>query len=80
MNYKKISFVSSIVSGLLFCNLAFAEEVVYLKSDVPCTVEAFSAPDSAPSGEKLRCGEKATVLERRGPSVKIQIGEDNQAL
>jgi hypothetical protein len=76
MYYIKIKLVARIVAGLLVYNLSFAEEVVYLKSTEPCLVNAYPAPEASPLPEKLNCGEKATILERRGPIVRIQIGED----
>ena len=77
MYYMKIKFVARILTGLLVVNLSFAEEVVYLKSSKPCQVEVYPAPEAQPLAEKLNCGARATILERRGPIVKIQIGEDN---
>jgi hypothetical protein len=76
MRYMKIKFVAGIITGLLVYKLSSAAEIVYLKSMEPCLVEAYPAPEAAPLAEKLSCGEKATVLERRGPSMRVQIGED----
>lgn len=76
MYYIKIKLVARMLTGLLVYNLSFAEEVVYLKSTEPCQVEAYPAPEAPPLPEKLSCGEKATILERRGPIVRVQIGED----
>ncbi len=76
MYYIKIKLVARILTGLLVYNLSFAEEVVYLKSAEPCMVEAYPAPEAPPLPEKLNCGERVTILERRGPIVRVQIGED----
>ena len=76
MTYIKIKLIARILTGLLVYNLSFAEEVVYLKSTEPCLVEAYPAPEASSLPEKLSCGEKATILERRGPIVRVQIGED----
>ncbi|MEA1889816.1 MAG: hypothetical protein U9N50_08570 [Pseudomonadota bacterium] len=65
-----------IILGFLSINASFAEEVVYLKSTEPCLVEAYPAPEAAPLPEKLSCDEKAMLLERRGPIVKIKTGKD----
>ena len=76
MHYIRIKLVIRIFAGLLVYNLSFAEEVVYLKPTEPCLVEAYPAPEASPLPEKLICGEKATILERRGPIVRVQIGKD----
>jgi hypothetical protein len=65
-----------VLASLFAWNVSFAEEVVYLKSSEPCTVEAYPAPEAPPLPEKLDCDEKATILERRGPIMRIQIGKD----
>ncbi len=75
MYYTKIKFIARMLAGLLVVNLSFAEEVVYLKSSKPCQVEVYPAPEAQPLAEKLNCGTRATILERRGPSIKIQIGK-----
>ena len=76
MYNTKIKFVARVVAGLLVYNLSFAEEVVYLKSTEPCVVEAYPAPEASPLPEKLNCDDKATILERRGPILRVQVGAD----
>ena len=76
MYFMKIKFIAGILTGLLVYNLSFAEEVVYLKSTEPCLVEVYPAPEASPLPEKLSCGEKVTILERRGPIMRVQAGED----
>jgi hypothetical protein len=69
-------FIFPVVAGLLSCNVSIADEVVYLKSSAPCQVNAYPAPEAQPLSEKLNCGEKVTVLERRGPIIRVRAGED----
>lgn len=61
---------------MLASSAAIAEEVVYLKSSEPCLVEAYPAPEASPLAEKYSCGLKAALLERRGPIMKVKIGDD----
>ena len=61
---------------MLASSVAMAEEVVYLKSSEPCQVEAYPAPEAPPLAEKYSCGLQATLLERRGPIMKLKIGDD----
>jgi hypothetical protein len=75
MCFMNIKFVTRILTGLLVVNLSFADEVVYLKSSKPCQVQVYPAPEAQPLAETLNCGTRATILERRGPIVKIQVGE-----
>ena len=65
-----------LIAGLLASSVSFAEEVVYLKSSEPCLVNAYPAPEAAPLPDKLNCGVKVTVLERRGPILRVQMGEN----
>jgi hypothetical protein len=76
MLQSKTTLYTLLILGLLSINISFAEDVIYLKSTVPCLVEVFPAPEAPALSEKMGCGEKATVLERRGPIVKIQVGKD----
>jgi hypothetical protein len=80
MYCMKIKIIARITVGLLAYNLSCAADVVYIKSTEPCLVEAYPAPEAPPLAEKLQCGEKVMVLERRGPIVKIQLAEDNNAV
>ena len=64
------------VAVMLAGNVAIADEVVYLKSSMPCQVDAYPAPEAPPLQEKLNCGQQVTVLERRGPIMRVRIGED----
>ena len=65
-----------LIAGLLASSVSFAEEVVYLKSSEPCLGNAYPAPEAAPLPDKLNCGVKVTVLERRGPILRVQMGEN----
>lgn len=76
MHQITIKFATGIVTGLLAFNVSIADEVIYLKSAEPCRIKAYPAPDTAPLSEKLNCGEKASLLERQGRFVRVQISED----
>lgn len=70
-------FITGLVVGLLTINVSIADEVVYLRSTEPCLVTVYPAPDAAPLSEKLSCGEKASLLERQGGFVRVQISENS---
>ena len=76
MNIFSTKFITGLTTGLLIFNVSIADEVVYLRSTEPCLITAYPAPDAAPLSEKLSCGEKASLLERQGGFVRVQIGED----
>ena len=76
MNIISTKFITGLVAGLLIFDVSIAEEVVYLRSAEPCLVSVYPAPDAAPLSEKLSCGEKASLLERQGGFVRIQVGEN----
>jgi len=75
MHQISTKFSTGLVAGLLTLNVSIADEVVYLRSTEPCLVTVYPAPDAAPLSEKLSCGEKASLLERQGSFVRVQIGE-----
>jgi len=68
--------LAMLMSGLMLCNICYADEVVYLKSTEPCRVEAYPAPGMEALSEKLKCGEKAELLETRGDYARIQLAGD----
>ncbi|MFW2440586.1 MAG: hypothetical protein ACN4GR_14600 [Arenicellales bacterium] len=76
MNIISTKFITGLVAGLLIFDVSIAAEVVYLRSTEPCLVSVYPAPDAAPLSEKLSCGEKASLLERQGGFVRIQVGEN----
>jgi len=76
MNIFPTKFITGLTTGLLIFNVSIADEVVYLRSTEPCLVTVYPAPDAAPLSEKLSCGEKASLLERQGSFVRVQIGEN----
>ena len=73
MRNIKIKTLLRPITGLLLCHFAYADEVIYLKSTEPCRVEAYPAPGTETMPEKLKCGEQASVLERKDDFVRIQL-------
>ncbi|GBE08939.1 hypothetical protein BMS3Bbin11_00958 [bacterium BMS3Bbin11] len=76
MHQIMTKFVIGLAAGLLVFNVSVANEVVYLKSAEPCLVTVYPAPDATPLSEKLNCGEKASLLERQGRFVRVQVSEN----
>ncbi|MGB5280779.1 MAG: hypothetical protein WBM38_12885 [Arenicellales bacterium] len=65
-----------LITGLLLCHYAYADEAVYLRSAEPCLVDAYTAPAADVMPEKLKCGEKASVLERKDNFARIQLNNE----
>lgn len=72
----KIETLIRLITGLLLCHFAYADEVIYLKSSEPCLVETYSAPDGNLLPEKLKCGEEANVLEKKDNFSRIQFNNE----
>jgi len=75
--FKVTTIITTVlVTVLLVLNVSLAEEVVYLKPAESCKVTVYPALDVAPLSEKLNCGEKAILLERKGQFARVQMGEN----
>ena len=72
----KIIILIRLIAGLLLCHFAYADEVIYLRASEPCLVEAYSAPNAEVMPEKLKCGEKARVLERKNNFARIKFKDE----
>jgi len=65
--------VARLIAGLLLCNISYADDAIYLKSSEPCLVTAYTAPGTEALSEKLKCGEKANLLERQGDFARVRF-------
>ena len=72
----KSTILVRLITGLLLCHFAYADEAIYLKSAEPCLVDAYTAPDADVMPEKLKCGEKASILERKDNFARIQLNNE----
>ena len=76
MRNTKIKTLIRITAGLLLCHFAYADEVIYLKSLEPCQVEAYPAPGADAMPEKLKCSEKASVVEKKDNFARIRLNNE----
>ena len=76
MHNTKSKILVRLLAGLLLCQIAIADDVIYLRSSEPCLVDAYPAPDAGALPKKLKCGEKANVLESRGSFARIELKDD----
>ena len=76
MRNTKTKILFRLITGLLLCHFAYADEVIYLRAVEPCLVEAYTAPGAEVMPEKLKCGEKARVLERKSTFARIKFKDE----